>query len=107
MESFLAAHASCHLEHCLFRVDRRVFEWRREWNGDMHCSHSPHRLVQIVESALCDDGRNLRRNSVPSISFIDHDRSRCFLYRVDQSFFIEWPSRARIDYFSADAVLLK
>ena len=69
-----AAHLFCHLEHRFFRWDRDVFERRRKWDRDVHRAQALDRRIQIIESALGDDGGEFGRHSVAAIALVHQPR---------------------------------
>src|SRR5216117_1267444 len=58
---------------------RRIFQWRGEWNGNVHRPNPFYRCFQIEERALGDDGCNFRGHTISSIAFVNHDGTRRLL----------------------------
>src|SRR5438045_7353347 len=89
-------------EDGLFGGHGRIFQWRGEWNGNVHRAHSLYRRFQIKESAFGNYRCDFGGHAISSITFVNNDGARRFLCRLDESLFVERPNGARIDNLRAD-----
>src|SRR6266567_3388686 len=95
------------LEYRLFRRHGRIFQRRRERNGNMHRSDPLYRSLQIVKRSFGDHRRDFRGHPITLIAFVDDNRSRRFLCRPDEGFLVQRPNRTWIDDFGTDIELFK
>ena len=102
-----SAHRARRVRHGLLGGNGHIFERRRERNGNVHRAHALHRRFQIEERVLLDHRRDLGRDAIASVAFVDHDHARGLLRRLNQRLFIQRPQRARIHHFGADAAFFE
>src|SRR5205085_6298766 len=68
-----------------------------------HGAHTVDRRVTVVDGAIGDNRRNLRRHAVPLVALVHHHHTACLPGGGDQCAAVERGGGTWIDHFGADA----